>query len=232
MARVLVVEDTESIREIVEMALTDACFDVRSAGDGDSALLELRAWQPDVVVLDLNIPGPNGLEVCSRLRDFSNAYVLMLTARVDEVDKLVGLSTGADDYLTKPFSPRELVARIQAMLRRPKALGATPAAPVPTERVVGPVRLDVQAHEVTVDGAHVELTKLEFALLDLLTENVRLVRTRDQLRRRAWGEPWLADDHAVDVHLSNLRRKLASAGATGFIATVRGVGYRVNRDAL
>ncbi|HEX6346830.1 response regulator transcription factor [Umezawaea sp.] len=231
MTRVLVVEDTESIREIVEMALTEACFDVRTAGDGHGALLELRAWRPDVVVLDLNIPGPSGLEVCSRLRDFSHAYVLMLTARADEVDKLVGLSAGADDYLTKPFSPRELVARIQAMLRRPKALGDAPAAPLPTERVVGPVRIDVAAHEVTVDGAHVALTRLEFALLDLLTENVRLVRTRDQLRQRAWGEPWLADDHAVDVHLSNLRRKLASAGATGFIATVRGVGYRVNRDA-
>ncbi|WP_211304520.1 response regulator transcription factor [Umezawaea tangerina] len=232
MSRVLVVEDTESIREVVEMALDEACFDVRTAGDGDRALLEMRAWRPDVVVLDLNIPGPNGLEVCRRMRDFSNAYVLMLTARADEVDKLVGLSAGADDYLTKPFSPRELVARIQAMLRRPKELGVAVPEQVSAERVVGPLRIDVEAHEVTVDGTHLVLTRLEFALLDALTENVRLVSSRDRLRRAAWGEAWLADDHAVDVHLSNLRRKLAGAGVDGFIATVRGVGYRVDRRVL
>ncbi|WP_285484942.1 response regulator transcription factor [Amycolatopsis sp. NBRC 101858] len=224
MAKVLVVEDTDSIREVVELALDDACFDVRTAADGERALAELRAWDPDVVVLDLNIPGPDGLEVCRRLRGFSQAYVVMLTAKADEVDKLVGLASGADDYLTKPFSPRELVARIQAMLRRPRSLD------VPSEgRVIGPVRIDVEAREVTVAGEPVELTRIEFELLDALTENVRAVRGRDALRRRAWGESWLADDHAVDVHLSNLRRKLAAAGAPGFIATVRGVGYRVDR---
>ncbi|GLY44105.1 putative sensory transduction protein [Amycolatopsis sp. NBRC 101858] len=218
------VEDTDSIREVVELALDDACFDVRTAADGERALAELRAWDPDVVVLDLNIPGPDGLEVCRRLRGFSQAYVVMLTAKADEVDKLVGLASGADDYLTKPFSPRELVARIQAMLRRPRSLD------VPSEgRVIGPVRIDVEAREVTVAGEPVELTRIEFELLDALTENVRAVRGRDALRRRAWGESWLADDHAVDVHLSNLRRKLAAAGAPGFIATVRGVGYRVDR---
>ncbi|MEU7789987.1 MULTISPECIES: response regulator transcription factor [unclassified Amycolatopsis] len=224
MAKVLVVEDTDSIREVVELALDDACFDVRTAADGDRALAELRAWDPDVVVLDLNIPGPDGLEVCRRLRGFSEAYVVMLTAKSDEVDKLVGLASGADDYLTKPFSPRELVARIQAMLRRPRSF-AVPAA----GRVVGPVRIDVEARDVTVSGVHVELTRIEFELLDALTENVRAVCGREALRRRAWGESWLADDHAVDVHLSNLRRKLAAAGAPGLIATVRGVGYRIDR---
>ncbi|MCR6484465.1 response regulator transcription factor [Amycolatopsis sp. OK19-0408] len=224
MAKVLVVEDTDSIREVVELALDDACFDVRTAADGDGALAELRAWDPDVVVLDLNIPGPDGLEVCRRLRGFSQAYVVMLTAKSDEVDKLVGLASGADDYLTKPFSPRELVARIQAMLRRPRALGVPDSG-----RVIGPVRVDVEARDVTVSGEHVELTRIEFELLSALTENVRAVSGRDALRRRAWGESWLADDHAVDVHVSNLRRKLAAAGAPGFIATVRGVGYRVDR---
>ncbi|WP_370972195.1 response regulator transcription factor [Amycolatopsis sp. cg9] len=226
MAKVLVVEDTDSIREVVELALDDACFDVRTAADGDRALAELRAWDPDVVVLDLNIPGPDGLEVCRRLRGFSEAYVVMLTAKSDEVDKLVGLASGADDYLTKPFSPRELVARIQAMLRRPRSFGAVP---VVAGRLVGPVRIDVEARDVTVSGAHVELTRIEFELLDALTENVRAVCSREALRRRAWGESWLADDHAVDVHLSNLRRKLAAAGAPGLIATVRGVGYRIDR---
>ncbi len=224
MAKVLVVEDTDSIREVVELALDDACFDVRTAADGDRALAELRAWDPDVVVLDLNIPGPDGLEVCRRLRGFSEAYVVMLTAKSDEVDKLVGLASGADDYLTKPFSPRELVARIQAMLRRPRSFAAPAAG-----RVVGPVRIDVEARDVTVAGVHVELTRIEFELLDALTENVRAVCGREALRRRAWGESWLADDHAVDVHLSNLRRKLAAAGAPGLIATVRGVGYRIDR---
>ncbi|WP_410575485.1 response regulator transcription factor [Amycolatopsis sp. cmx-4-61] len=228
MAKVLVVEDTDSIREVVVLALDDACFDVRTAADGDHALAELQAWDPDVVVLDLNIPGPDGLEVCRRLRSFSQAYVVMLTAKSDEVDKLVGLASGADDYLTKPFSPRELVARIQAMLRRPRSRGTPEPA---SGRVVGPVRIDVEARDVTVGGEHVELTRIEFDLLDALTENVRAVSSRDALRRRAWGESWRADDHAVDVHLSNLRRKLAAAGAPGFIATVRGIGYRIDRGA-
>ncbi|MDU0290918.1 response regulator transcription factor, partial [Saccharothrix longispora] len=125
-AKVMVVEDTPEIRLVVELALGDALFDVRTAEDGDTALELARSWDPDVVVLDLNIPGPDGLEVCRRLRHFSTAYVLMLTARADEVDKLVGLSAGADDYLTKPFSPRELVARVHAVLRRPRS------APAPT----------------------------------------------------------------------------------------------------
>ncbi|WP_228122323.1 response regulator transcription factor [Saccharothrix syringae] len=227
-AKVLVVEDTPEIRLVVELALRDAHFDVETAGDGDRALELVRAWDPDVVVLDLNIPGPDGLEVCRRLRGFSTAYVLMLTARADEVDKLVGLASGADDYLTKPFSPRELVARVHAVLRRPRA--GAPAAPPADRRVVGPLEVDLDAREVRVNGDRVATTRTEFELLAAIVEHPRQVRTREQLRRRAWGEDWLADDHAVDVHLSNLRRKLAAAGARGVIATVRGVGYRVNPD--
>jgi DNA-binding response OmpR family regulator len=227
-AKVLVVEDTPEIRLVVELALRDAHFAVETAGDGDRALELVRAWEPDVVVLDLNIPGPDGLEVCRRLRGFSTAYVLMLTARADEVDKLVGLASGADDYLTKPFSPRELVARVQAVLRRPR--GGAPAAAAPDRRVLGPVEVDLDAREVRVDGVRVPTTRIEFDLLAAIVEHPRRVSTREQLRRRAWGEDWLADDHAVDVHVSNLRRKLAAAGARAVIATVRGVGYRVDPD--
>jgi DNA-binding response OmpR family regulator len=228
-AKVLVVEDTAEIREIIELALAEAHFDVRTAADGQLAMDRLREWRPDVVVLDLNIPGPDGLEVCRRLRQFSTAYVLMLTGRADEVDKLVGLAAGADDYLTKPFSPRELVARIQAMLRRPRVLGE-PEPAGHDERVVGPVHIDVDGREARVGDRSVTLTKLEFDLLTAITDNVRQVRTREQLRERVWGGGWLADDHAVDVHMSKLRRKLADAGAGELIETVRGVGYRIRRN--
>ncbi|MGM1059152.1 response regulator transcription factor [Saccharothrix sp. Mg75] len=230
-AKVMVVEDTPEIRLVVELALFDALFDVRAAEDGDTALALARSWDPDVVVLDLNIPGPDGLEVCRRLRHFSTAYVIVLTARADEVDKLVGLSAGADDYLTKPFSPRELVARVHAVLRRPRT-APEPAAPPADRRVLGPVEVDLDAREVVVGGTRVPTTRIEFELLAAIAEHPRQVRTREQLRRRAWGEDWLADDHAVDVHLSNLRRKLAAAGARDVITTVRGVGYRVNQDLL
>ncbi|WP_230423186.1 response regulator transcription factor [Prauserella cavernicola] len=230
-ARVLVVEDTQDIREVIEVALTGALFDVRVSEDGNRALELLSTWDPDVVVLDLNIPGPDGLEVCRRLRQFSTAYVLMLTARADEVDKLVGLSAGADDYLTKPFSPRELVARVQVMLRRPRS-APEPKPEVGRRHVLGPVEVDLDAREVAVHGDPVATTRIEFELLAAIAENPKQVRTRDQLRQRAWGESWLADDHAVDVHVSKLRRKLAAAGAPDLITTVRGVGYRVDRTKL
>lgn len=220
-AKVLVVEDDPEIRYVIELALADARLEVRGVDDGDRALAAARDWGPDVVLLDLSIPGPDGVEVCRRLRGFSNAYVLMLTGRSEEVDKLIGLSVGADDYLTKPFSPRELVARVQAMLRRPRDLAETR-----DRRLVGLVEIDRDVREVRVGGEAVILTKIEFDLLVALTENVRHVHTRDQLRERVWGGSWLADDHAVDVHMSNLRRKLGAAGRGEMITTVRGVGYR------
>jgi len=219
-AKILVVEDNPEISYLIELTLADARLDVRAVGDGDRALAAAQDWVPDVVLLDLNIPGPDGVEVCRRLRRFSNAYVLMLTGRAEEVDKLIGLSVGADDYLTKPFSPRELLARVQAMLRRPRDLaGAAAGEP-------GPVEIDLEAREVRVAGEAVVLTKIEFDLLAALMENARQVHTRDQLRERVWGGSWLADDHAVDVHMSNLRRKLCATGEAGMITTVRGVGYR------
>ncbi|HEX6343440.1 response regulator transcription factor [Umezawaea sp.] len=219
-AKVLVVEDDPEISYLIELALADAGLDVRSVGDGDLALVAARDWRPDVVLLDLGLPGPDGVEVCRRLRRFSNSYVLMLTCRAEEEDKLIGLSVGADDYLTKPFSPRELLARVQAVLRRPRDLvGATAVEP-------GPVEIDLEAREVRVAGEVVVLTRIEFDLLAALMENARQVHTREQLRERVWGGSWLADDHAVDVHMSNLRRKLSATGEAGMITTVRGVGYR------
>jgi DNA-binding response OmpR family regulator len=173
----------------------------------------------------------DGIEVCRQLRTFSQAYVLMLTGRTDEVDRIVGLTVGADDYVTKPFSPREISARVEALLRRARpAAGAAPEAPVApasTQRRFGALAIDPEAREVTVDDQHVELTRTEFQILDALTENARRVLTRAQLRERVWGGGWFGDDHAVDVHVSNLRRKLAAAGAAQAVATVRGVGYRL-----
>jgi DNA-binding response OmpR family regulator len=229
-ARILVVEDNPEISYVIELALADARLEVRAVHDGNRALVEAREWAPEVVLLDLNLPGLDGLEVCRRLRQFSNAYVIMVTGRAEEVDKLIGLSVGADDYLTKPFSLRELVARVQAMLRRPRELVPAHQERHPgagDQRTVGPVVIDLDAREVRVGGQLIALTKIEFDLLVALTENVRQVRTRDQLRERVWGDAWLADDHAVDVHMSNLRRKLSAAGEAGVITTVRGVGYRI-----
>jgi DNA-binding response OmpR family regulator len=222
-AKVLVVEDDPDTRRVIELALGVIRLDVRAVGDGDRALAAAQGWKPDVVLLDLGIPGPDGLEVCRRLRRFSNAYVLMLTGRAEEVDKLIGLSVGADDYVTKPFSPQELIARVQAMLRRPRELTAADPRDRQPERLV---EIDRDAREVRVGGEPVTLTKIEFDLLVALTENVRQVHTRDQLRERVWGGSGLADDHTVDVHMSNLRRKLGAACHGRMIITVRGVGYR------
>jgi DNA-binding response OmpR family regulator len=228
--RVLIVEDSPEISYVIELALSDARLDVRVVGDGNRALAEAQVWEPEVVLLDLNIPGPDGVEVCRRLRQFSDAYVLMLTGRADEVDKLIGLSVGADDYLTKPFSPRELAARVQAMLRRPHGL-ASPHQDTTlvagARRSLGSVEIDLSAREVRVGADAVALTKIEFDLLAALAENVGHVLTRDQLRQQVWGQSWLADEHAVDVHISNLRRKLGTAGAVDTITTVRGIGYRI-----
>jgi len=221
--KVLIVEDNPDITVMIELSLVDAQLDLRTVDDGDRALAVARDWAPDLVLLDLNIPGPDGFEVCRRLRTYSDVYVIMLTGRSEEVDKLAGLSAGADDYVTKPFSPRELAARVEAVLRRPHDLA--PAAGI-NERDLGSVIIDLSAREVRVDGRPVNLTKIEFDLLAALTENVRQVRTRDQLRERVWGGAWLADEHAIDVHMSNLRRKLRAGGQDEMITTVRGIGYR------
>ena len=226
MTRVLVVDDEPPIIELVRGYLEREGWEVTSAADGHAALAAARATPPDVVILDVMLPGLDGIEVCRQLRTFSDAYVLMLTARGEEVDRVVGLTIGADDYLVKPFSPRELVARIKALLRRPRGPAThPPGAPVSGLEVDEPRRL------VRVDGAPVELTALEFDLLAFLARDAGIVVRRSSLLERLWGSEFVADDHLVDVHIANLRRKLGDDPASPrFIETVRGVGYRLRED--
>ena len=221
--RVLVVDDEQPLAELVASYLRREGFEVTVAADGERAVELARELRPSVIVLDLMLPVIDGIEACRRIRAFSDAYIVMLTARADEADKLVGLSTGADDYMTKPFSPPELVARVRAMLRRPRA-GAAPDG----TRAIGALEIDPIAREVRVDARPVELTKLEFDLLDALSGEPRVAFSRRQLLERVWGAGWFGDDHVVDVHLANLRRKLGDdAAAPRYIRTVRGVGYRI-----
>jgi DNA-binding response OmpR family regulator len=220
--RVLVVDDEAPIVELVRGYLEREGYVVDSAADGPSAVDAVRTSAPDVVVLDVMLPGFDGIEVCRRIRTFSDAYVLMLTARDEEIDRIVGLTVGADDYLVKPFSPRELVARVKALLRRPRR---------PTDAAVGVpsgLELDEARRVVRVDGATVDLTALEFNLLTVLTRDPGVVVGRQALLDRVWGPDFLADDHLVDVHIGNLRKKLGDDPAQPrFIETVRGVGYRL-----
>ena len=218
--RVLVVDDERPIRELVRGYLVREGMEVILAEDGPSGLDAVRDRDPDVVVLDLMLPGLDGIEVCRRLRTFSDAFVVMLTARDEEVDRIVGLSIGADDYMVKPFSPRELVARIKALLRRPR--GAQPATTAPG-LVVDPAR-----RQVRVDGRPVDLTVIEFDLLAALARDPGVVLTRAQLLDRVWGSDFVGDDHVLDVHVGNLRRKLGDDPTSArFVETVRGIGFRL-----
>ncbi|MEO7334857.1 MAG: response regulator transcription factor, partial [Gemmatimonadales bacterium] len=198
--RVLVVDDEQPIRELVRGYLAREQMEVLTAEDGLAALDLVRAEHPDVVILDLMLPGIDGIEVCRRLRTFSDAYVLMLTARGEEIDRIVGLSIGADDYLTKPFSPRELVARIKALLRRPRSGTAAPGP--------GDLEVDLGRRRVTVDEKPVVLTYLEFEILAVLARDPGVVVSRQQLLDRVWGPEYAGDDHLLDVHVGKLRRKL------------------------
>ncbi len=224
--RALVVEDEVALATVVGSYLERDGFEVVLVHDGDTAVVRAREVDPDVVVLDLGLPGLDGVEVCRQLRTFSDAYVVVLTARSDEVDKLIGLSVGADDYVTKPFSPRELTARVRAMLRRPRPLhdrGGDPG-----ERRFGPLTIEPGAREVWLDGEPVPLTRTEFDLLAVLSERPRMAFSRRQLIDAVWGPTWVGDEHLVDVHVGHLRRKLGDdAAASRFIRTVRGVGYRM-----
>jgi DNA-binding response OmpR family regulator len=225
--RALVVDDEPPLVRLVTSYLERDGFEVQAAHDGQQAVELAKTFQPEVIVLDLMLPGVDGIEACRRIRTFSDAYIVMLTARAEEVDKLVGLGVGADDYLTKPFSPRELVARIRAMLRRPRAGASGEAAAGPVRRL-GELTVDPAAREVHLEGRPVELTRLEFDLLEALSERPRVVLSRRQLLERVWGEDWYGDDHLVDVHIANLRRKLGDdPRAPRHILTVRGVGYRM-----
>jgi DNA-binding response OmpR family regulator len=223
----MVVEDEVALAGLVGTYLERDGFEVQLVHDGLEAVRLAREVDPDVVVLDLGLPGLDGVEVCRQLRTFSDAYVVMLTARSEEVDTLIGLSVGADDYVTKPFSPRELVARLQAMLRRPRPLGQR-ADPAPARRVIGALAIDPGGRDVWLDGSPVALTRTEFDLLDALSEHPHLVLSRRQLIDAVWGPSWVGDEHLVDVHVGHLRRKLDDEAQRGrFIRTVRGVGYRM-----
>jgi DNA-binding response OmpR family regulator len=231
--RVLVVDDEAPLARVVASYLEREGFEVALAFDGPTAVATARDVRPELVVLDLMLPGFDGLEVCRQIRTFSDCYVIMLTARDEELDKVIGLTVGADDYLVKPFSPRELVARVRAMLRRPRSLGPTePETPAvePTVIHAGDVAMDLTARLVWVEGSEVDLTRTEFDLLYALVAEPRRAFSRRELITRVWDSDWYGDEHIVDVHVGHLRRKLGDdAGNPRRIRTVRGVGYGMAR---
>jgi len=222
--RVLVVEDEESYSDALSYVLRKEGFDVAVAATGPEALAEFDRAGADIVLLDLMLPGLPGTEVCRQLRQMSMVPVIMVTAKDGEVDTVVGLELGADDYVTKPYSPRELVARIRAVLRRlhEPADGLAPAA-----LEAGPVRMDVDRHVVSVGGADVRLPLKEFELLEMLLRNSGRVLTRGQLIDRVWGADYVGDTKTLDVHVKRLRAKIEPDPATPkYLVTVRGLGYK------
>ena len=222
--RILIVEDEANIASFVKLYLEKAGFTVERAATGMDGIARHRASQPALILLDLNLPDIDGLEVCRRIRATSQVPILMLTARDDDIDKIVGLEVGADDYVTKPFNPRELVARIKTILRR-----AAMPAPPPAKTVLthGALRIDAGRRELTLEGRVVQLAPKEFDLLYALMEHHGIVLTRDQLLERVWGYTFAGDTRTVDVHVRQLRRKI---GDTCPVVTVWGVGYKVSDD--
>lgn len=227
--RALVVDDERALADLVGTYLTRDGFEVSMAHDGQQAVERARQVDPDVMVLDLGLPLLDGVEVCRQVRTFSDCYIVMLTARTEEIDKLIGLSVGADDYLTKPFSPRELVARIHAMLRRPRASAASGQSPPEgPPRVFGALSIDVNGREIHLDGELVTLTRTEFDVLAALSARPTLAFSRRLLIDAVWDQSWVGDEHLVDVHVGHLRRKLGDdPGSPRYVRTVRGIGYRM-----
>jgi len=222
--RALLVEDSPEMVVLCRRLLEKEGFAVTVATEGNRAVELVRREAPELAILDLGLPDLDGIEVCRRIRQLTDAYVIVVTGRADEVDRVIGLSMGADDYVTKPFFPRELAARIQAVRRRPR--GSAPRQDG-TAREFGALRIDPVVREVTLDGRVVDLTRLEFGILDLLSSSPRRTFTRRQLLADVWGDNREGDDHVIDVQIGNLRRKLAeSAAAPRHIRTLRGVGYR------
>jgi two-component system alkaline phosphatase synthesis response regulator PhoP len=227
MTKILVVDDEPSITNLVSAYLKSEGYEVFVASDGNAGLKAARAFKPDLVILDVMLPGMDGVELLSRLRRESDVYVIMLTAKTEETDKIVGLSVGADDYVTKPFSPRELVARVKAALRRIE----TGAGLGGESSVLSfqHIRMDVDARKVSVDDNPIELTTVEFDLLKALAENRGRVLSREQLLEKVWGGDYFGEIRVVDVHLGPVRQKL---GRNDLIATVRGVGYRFEDEPM
>jgi two-component system alkaline phosphatase synthesis response regulator PhoP len=217
--KILVVDDEPGILELVTAYLEQEGFDYRTALDGPSGLQLARSYEPDLIVLDIMLPGMDGIELLRQLRQESDVYVIMLTAKGEETDKIVGLSVGADDYLTKPFSPRELVARIKAALRRIHQQSGPGRGSV---LVFEGLRIDKEGRKVWVGGELVDLTATEFDLLLALAEHRGMVLSRDQLLEKIWGHDYYGEIRVVDVHIGHIRQKIGEE----YIATVRGVGYR------
>ena len=225
MTKILVIDDEPAIVKLVSAYLKPEGYEVLTAVDGPSGLKSALAFKPDLVILDLMLPGMDGIELLSRLRRESDAYVIMLTAKTEETDKIVGLSVGADDYVTKPFSPRELTARVKAVLRRIQT-GPRSETSIYTFRHL---HMDVGARLVSVDETPVELTAIEFDLLKALVENRGRVLSREQLLDKVWGGEYFGEIRVVDVHLGHVRHKLVR---DDLVATVRGVGYRFEDQPL
>jgi two-component system alkaline phosphatase synthesis response regulator PhoP len=222
MSNILVVDDEANIRHLVEAYLKAEGHTVYSAEDGLQGLAAFRRYQPDLVVLDIMLPGMDGLEVLQHIRRESQAYVLMLTAKSEEADRVIGLTVGADDYLTKPFSPRELAARVKAILRRGRGAADEEAA-----LTFAHIRIDPQKHEVWRDDELIDLTALEFTLLKTLATYAGMVLNREQLLEKVWGYDFYGDARVVDVHIGHIRQKLERDPANPqHIITVRGVGYK------
>ena len=223
MTRVLVVEDEESYSDPLAYMLRKEGYEVAIAADGNTALTEFDRNGADIVLLDLMLPGLPGTEVCRRIRQVSNVPVIMVSAKDSEVDKVVGLELGADDYVTKPYSPRELVARIRAVLRRGQEV-----EPASSTLEAGPVRMDVERHVVTVNGEETRLPLKEFELLEMFLRNPGRVLTRGQLIDRVWGTDYVGDTKTLDVHVKRLRAKIEpDPSAPTYLVTVRGLGYKL-----
>ena len=223
-SKILVVDDEPSILKLVTAYLKSEGYDYKTAEDGIAALKAIRSFRPDIIILDIMLPGMDGIEVLGQLRRESDAYVIMLTARSEETDKIIGLSVGADDYLTKPFSPRELMARIKAVLRRMRTASQQENRSVIT---LEHIRIDNGSKRVWINDQEIELTALEFNLLLTLADHHGLVRSREQLLEDVWGYDYFGDLRVVDVHIGHLRKKLGE----DYIETVRGAGYRL-QDGL
>jgi two-component system response regulator RegX3 len=226
MTKILVVEDEESFSEALAYLLGREGFDVTVADSGPKAIEEFDRGGADLVLLDLMLPGLSGTEVCRQLRQRSDVPIIMLTAKDSEVDKVVGLELGADDYVTKPYSSRELVARIRAVLRRNSDLGDT--EPESGTLTVGPVRLDTERHVISINGDPVQFPLKEFELLEYLMRNCDRVLTRTQIIDRVWGNDYVGDTKTLDVHIKRLRAKIEADPANPiYIQTVRGLGYKM-----
>ena len=220
-AKILIIDDESSIHNVLSAYLKAEGYEFQSAYDGPTGLAAARSFKPDIIVLDVMLPGMDGIELLANLRRESSAYVILLTARSEETDKIVGLSVGADDYLTKPFSPRELVARIKAALRRlQNPTGNTSEAAVLN---FAHLRIDIAARRVWVDENLIELTSVEFDLLLALAQHQSMVLSREQLLEKIWGYDYFGDTRVVDVHIGHVRQKL---GNESMIETIRAVGYR------